>query len=131
MRAQDLLEITHTFNGNGTTVLVGSAVGGGSLVYSGVSLRAPSFVFGRRSGGRRIWPQALSRRSLDPYYRCAERGLGVHQLGFEEVAKRGGIWAVANESARPTASTRFARRRRAASTVVSATPAAASRARTT
>ena len=27
---------------------------------------------------------------LDPYYRRAERGLGVHQLGFEEVASRGG-----------------------------------------
>jgi choline dehydrogenase-like flavoprotein len=94
MRPKDLLEVTHTFNGNGATVLVGSAVGGGSLVYSGVSLRAPSFVFERKVGGARVWPRALSRRSLDRYYRRAERGLGVHQLGFEEVAKRGGIWGL-------------------------------------
>lgn len=93
MRPKDLLEVTHTFNGNGITVLVGSAVGGGSLVYSGVSLRAPSFAFERQAGGRRIWPEKLTRRSLDPWYRRAERGLGVHQLGFEEVARRGGTWA--------------------------------------
>lgn len=91
---RDLLEITHTFNGNGATVLVGSAVGGGSLVYSGVSLRAPSFVFDRRAGDARIWPRALSRAALDPFYRRAEAGLGVHQLGFGEVAKRGGSWAL-------------------------------------
>ena len=94
MRAKDLLEVTHTFNGNGLTILVGSAVGGGSLVYSGASLRAPSFVFERQEGGRRVWPKELTRRSLDPFYRRAERGLGVHQLGFEEVAKRGGIWGL-------------------------------------
>jgi choline dehydrogenase-like flavoprotein len=93
-RPKDLLEVTHTFNGNGITVLVGSAVGGGSLVYSGVSLRAPSFVFDRQEDGRRVWPAAISRRSLDPFYRRAERGLGVHQLGFEEVARRGGIWGL-------------------------------------
>ena len=93
LHSKDLLEITHTFSGNGISILVGSAVGGGSLVYSGASLRAPSFVFGRQEGGRRVWPRELSRRALDPYYRRAERGLGVHQLGFEEVAKRGGIWA--------------------------------------
>src|SRR5207244_11782997 len=94
LRAKELLQITHTFNGNGATVLVGSAVGGGSLVYSGVSLRAPSFVFDRREGGQRIWPKVLSRRALDPFYRRAEHGLGVHQLGFEEVAKRGGVWGM-------------------------------------
>jgi choline dehydrogenase-like flavoprotein len=92
LRSKELLGITHTFNGNGITILVGSAVGGGSLVYSGASLRAPSFVFERRESGRRVWPRELSRRSLAPYYRRAERGLGVHQLGFEEVARRGGIW---------------------------------------
>lgn len=94
LRPKDLLEVTHTFNGNGITVLVGSAVGGGSLVYSGVSLRAPSFVFERKEGDKRVWPQALTRRSLDPFYRRAERGLGVHQLGFEEVARRGGVWGL-------------------------------------
>jgi choline dehydrogenase-like flavoprotein len=94
LRPRELLEITHTFNGNGATVLVGTGVGGGSLVYSGASLRAPSFVFERRAGGSRIWPRGLSRHSLDRFYQRAERGLGVHQLGFEEVGKRGGIWGL-------------------------------------
>ena len=94
LKPRELLEITHTFNGNGATVLVGSAVGGGSLVYSGASLRAPSFVFERTVGGQRVWPRSLSRRSLDPFYERAEAGLGVHQLGFDEVAKRGGSWGL-------------------------------------
>lgn len=94
LRSRDLLEVTHTFNGNGLVVLAGTGVGGGSLVYSGMSLRAPSFVFEREEGGGRIWPRSLSRRSLAPYYRRAETGLGVHQLGFDEVAKRGGVWGV-------------------------------------
>lgn len=89
-----LLDVTHQFLGNGISVLVGSAVGGGSLVYSGASLRAPSFVFERREGARRIWPRELSRRALDPYYRRVEQGLGVHQLSFSEVARRGGSWAL-------------------------------------
>jgi choline dehydrogenase-like flavoprotein len=93
LRSKDLLEVTHTFNGNGIVVLVGSAVGGGSLVYSGASLRAPSFVFERKERGSRVWPRELNRRSLNPFYLRAERGLGVHQLGFDEVAKRGGTWA--------------------------------------
>ncbi|HEV3227945.1 MAG TPA: FAD-dependent oxidoreductase, partial [Solirubrobacteraceae bacterium] len=94
IKTRDLLEITHTFNGDGVSILAGSAVGGGSLVYSGVSLRAPSFVFERTQGGQRIWPSGTTRASLDPYYARAEYGLGVHQLGFEEVARRGGVWGV-------------------------------------
>ena len=90
---KQLLRMLTTFNGNGVIVLAGSVVGGGSIVYSGASLRAPSFVFERTQGGRRIWPQALSRGSLNRFYRRAERGLGVHQLDFDEVAKRGGVWA--------------------------------------
>ena len=39
---KQLLKITHQFIGNGISILVGTGVGGGSLVYSGVSLRAPN-----------------------------------------------------------------------------------------
>ncbi|HVS68905.1 MAG TPA: GMC family oxidoreductase N-terminal domain-containing protein [Mycobacteriales bacterium] len=92
--AKELTKITHQFLGDGIVVLVGSVVGGGSLVYSGVSLRAPSFVFERQASGRRIWPTALTRRGLDPYYARAEQGLGVHQLSFSEVGRRGGTWAL-------------------------------------
>lgn len=94
LKPSELLEVFTYFLGNGITVLAGTVVGGGSIVYSGASLRAPSFIFERRGGdGRRIWPRELSRRALDPYYARAEQGLGVHQLDFEEVAKRGGTWA--------------------------------------
>lgn len=89
---KELLKALTTFIGNGITVLAGTVVGGGSIVYSGASLRAPSFVFEREQSGQRIWPKRLSREALNPYYRRAERGLGVIQLGFDEVAKRGGVW---------------------------------------
>ncbi|HYH59088.1 MAG TPA: GMC family oxidoreductase [Thermoleophilaceae bacterium] len=88
-----LLPLVHQFTGNGLTVLAGTGVGGGSLVYSGASLRAPSFVFDRENARGRIWPRELSRRALDPWYRRAEAALGTHQLSFREVAKRGGVWA--------------------------------------
>lgn len=91
---KQLLKAITYYVGNGITILAGSGVGGGSLVYSGASLRAPSFVFERSRDGRRIWPRALSRRSLERFYLRAERGLGVAQLGFDEVAKRGGIWGL-------------------------------------
>lgn len=89
-----LLTITHQFLGNGITALAGQGVGGGSLVYSGASLRAPSFVFDRREGERRLWPEGIDRAALDPYYKRAESALGVHQLSFDEVAKRGGSWGL-------------------------------------
>src|SRR4051795_6399784 len=44
------------------SVLTGVGVGGGSLVYANVQLRAPDDVF---SHG---WPAAITRRELDPYY---------------------------------------------------------------
>jgi choline dehydrogenase-like flavoprotein len=88
-----LLPLVHQFTGNGLTVLAGTGVGGGSLVYSGASLRAPSFVFERENARGRIWPRELSRRALDPWYRRAEVALGTHQLSFSEVSKRGGVWA--------------------------------------
>lgn len=92
--AKQLLGVTHSFVGLGAQILTGTGVGGGSVVYSGASLRAPSFVFERRDRKGRIWPAALTRGVLDRYYARAERGLGVHQLTFDEVARRGGSWAL-------------------------------------
>ena len=56
-------------------VLGGRGLGGGSLVYSMVSLRAPSFAFDDP-----IWPDEVTRAELDPHYLRAERQLGVTQL---------------------------------------------------
>ncbi|MEZ5238304.1 MAG: GMC family oxidoreductase N-terminal domain-containing protein [Microthrixaceae bacterium] len=64
---------------NGASIVVGGrGLGGGSLVYSMVSLRAPSFVFEDP-----VWPAEVDRAELDPYYRRAEQQLGVVQLQWE------------------------------------------------
>ncbi len=78
--------------GNGKRDIIimrGKGVGGGSLVYSNVHLRAPSLVFDLKDGGgRRLWPESVRRGSLDPYYASVEEKLNVHQLGWHEVARR-------------------------------------------
>ena len=59
-------------------VMGGRGLGGGSLVYSMVSLRAPSFVFDDP-----VWPDGVDRAALDPYYARAEQQLGVTQVRWE------------------------------------------------
>lgn len=61
--------------GAASLVLGGRGLGGGSLVYSMVSLRAPSFVFDEP-----VWPAEVDRAELDPHYLRAEEQLGVVQL---------------------------------------------------
>jgi len=51
------------------SVVTAAGVGGGSLVYANVQLRAPADVFA--SG----WPQAIDREELDPYYDRTEEAL--------------------------------------------------------
>jgi len=60
-----------------SVVLGGRGLGGGSLVYSMVSLRAPSFVFDDP-----VWPAEVTRSELDPWYSRAEEQLGVVQLSW-------------------------------------------------
>src|SRR6185436_5563076 len=61
--------IVDLIHGTGFDVVAGNCVGGGSVVYFAASIRAPSFVFERQGTlGRRLWPAALSRRTLDPWY---------------------------------------------------------------
>lgn len=52
------------------TVTLGMGVGGGSLVYSGIHLRAPEQAFAG-------WPAGFTRTRLDPYYARVEHRLGV------------------------------------------------------
>ncbi len=51
------------------SVLTAAGVGGGSLVYANVQLRAPAEVF------MRGWPRAITRAELDPYYTRTEEAL--------------------------------------------------------
>jgi cholesterol oxidase len=65
-------------------VLAGIGLGGGSLLYDGVSLRAPSVAFEQQRDGRRLWPSLYSRASLAPYYAKAEAMLNVVKLGWSD-----------------------------------------------
>jgi cholesterol oxidase len=51
------------------SVITAAGVGGGSLVYANVQLRAPAAVFDRD------WPAALDREALDPWYDLTEDAL--------------------------------------------------------
>ena len=46
-----------------------------------------------------MWPKAISRRSLDPYYGRAEQALRVRQPAWNEISKSGGLWAATLDAA--------------------------------
>ncbi len=68
--------------------------GGGSTFYEMVSLRAPSEIFDQKdAAGRNVWPSALSRKALEPYYERAEKMLNVHQIEKSRIPKTGVAFA--------------------------------------
>src|SRR5919202_6038648 len=83
----------------GSQVVTASAVGGGSNLYLAASLRAPREVFERRDHrlddgpDRRMWPAAISRKTLNPFYARVEAGLRVNRPTWNRVSKSGGLWA--------------------------------------
>jgi choline dehydrogenase-like flavoprotein len=92
--------IVDLINGDGIQVVAGNCVGGSSVVYFAASLRAPSFVFERRgSAGHRLWPQALTREVLDPWYDRVEETIPVAQQDWSDVPYAGGVWAAACDHA--------------------------------
>jgi choline dehydrogenase-like flavoprotein len=99
MDIDHLSSVYQLVQGQGAQVVTANAVGGGSNLYLAASLRAPTETFERRDRrpgdgpARRMWPRAISRRSLNPYYARAERGLRVNQPGWDQVSKSGGLWA--------------------------------------
>jgi len=101
----DVYNLIQGSQGDGAQVVVGTGVGGGSNLYLAASLRAPSETFERRDHhpddgpDRRMWPRALSRRTLDGFYRRAERALRVRQPSWNEVSKSGGVWAATLDAA--------------------------------
>lgn len=85
-----LLQYLKGISGKTIDFTYAEALGGGSGFYEMVSLRAPSSVFDQTDGGgRRLWPGALDRRVLDPYYDLAEEMLHVEQIAVDEIPKSG------------------------------------------
>jgi choline dehydrogenase-like flavoprotein len=79
--------------GDGMSVLGGNCVGGGSVVYFAALPRAPRFVFERTGGtGKRLWPSAISRDKLDPWYDRVSASIPVSQTDWNDVTYAGGLW---------------------------------------
>jgi choline dehydrogenase-like flavoprotein len=90
--------------GDGMSVLGGNCVGGGSVVYFAAMPRAPRFVFERRGSiGRRMWPRAVSRDTLDPWYDRVAETIPITKQDWNDVTYAGGLWAAACNHAGRTA----------------------------
>lgn len=82
--------------GDGMSLLGGNCVGGGSVVYFAAMPRAPRFVFERRGSiGRRMWPAAITRDTLDPWYDRVAEALPVTKQDWSDVTYAGGLFAAA------------------------------------
>src|SRR3954451_25167000 len=90
--------------GDGMSVLGGNCVGGGSVVYFAAMPRAPRFIFERRGSiGRRMWPKAIDRDALEPWYDRVAEALPVSTQDWNDVSYPGGLWAAACDHAGLTA----------------------------
>jgi choline dehydrogenase-like flavoprotein len=90
--------------GDGMSVLSGNCVGGGSVVYFAAMPRAPRFVFERHGSiGRRMWPAAITRDSLDPWYDRVAEALPITQQTWDDVPFAGGLFGAACDHAGRTA----------------------------
>ena len=56
-------------------------LGGGSGFYEMVTLRAPTSAFDQTWRGRRLWPDAIDRKAMDPWYARAESEMCVKAGG--------------------------------------------------
>jgi choline dehydrogenase-like flavoprotein len=100
-----LSDVYNLVQGQGAQFVIANALGGGSNLYLAASLRSPTETFERRDHvpgdgpDRRMWPQAISRHSLDPYYARVEKGLRVNRPTWNQVSKSGGLWAATLKAA--------------------------------
>src|SRR5258708_1738979 len=92
---QYLLKYLHGLSGDHISLTYAEGLGGGSGFYEMVSLRAPSLAFRQRDAhGRALWPTALDRAALDPYYDRAEAMLRVEQIAPQDVPKSGLVFSL-------------------------------------
>jgi choline dehydrogenase-like flavoprotein len=90
--------------GDGMSLLGGNCVGGGSVVYFAALPRAPRFVFERHGSiGRRMWPAAVDRDTLDPWYDRVAEAIPARPQSWNDVSYSGGLWAAACDHAGHTA----------------------------
>jgi len=90
-----VLRYLHGLSGDNIGVTYAEALGGGSGFYEMVSLRAPSLVFEQTGDdGQRLWPAAVDRATLDPYYDIAEAMLNVEQIAADDVPKSGLVFSL-------------------------------------
>lgn len=90
--------------GDGMNILGGNCVGGGSVVYFAAMPRAPRFTFERQGSlGRRLWPRAIDRAALDPWYNMVAEALPITQQDWTDVTYSGGLFAAACAHAGRTA----------------------------
>ncbi|EHR52778.1 choline dehydrogenase-like flavoprotein [Saccharomonospora marina XMU15] len=90
--------------GDGMSVLGGNCVGGGSVVYFSAMPRAPRFVFERQGSlGRRMWPSAITRDTLDPWYDRVAESIRISKPDWNHATYAGGLWAAACHHAGRTA----------------------------
>jgi len=65
------------------TMMGGSGIGGSSLVYYAVKLRAPTATFEQKDdGGRRLWPTRFTKAALAPHYERVEKALRVTRMSW-------------------------------------------------
>jgi len=89
----NLLSIT-TSDDYATFFRGGMVLGGGSVVFSGLMNRSPSETFQFVDyNGYKVWPDAINRQVLDPYYDMVESMMQVRQVTWNEVSKTGGMFA--------------------------------------
>lgn len=90
--------------GDGMSVLGGNCLGGGSVVYFAAMPRAPRFSFDRQGSlGHRLWPEEITRKTLDPWYDRVASALSIQRHDWAEVSYPGGLWAAACDHAGLTA----------------------------
>jgi cholesterol oxidase len=73
------------------TVITAAGVGGGSLVYANVQLRAPADIF------ENDWPAAIDRAVLDPWYDLTEEALQPRETPRDPALPKVGAFAAAGK----------------------------------